>query len=247
MKDVLVIIPAYNEEKSIAAVIGELRRDMPQADILVVDDCSTDNTARVLQSLEVAFLSLQFNLGYASALQTGFKYAVNHHYRYVIQFDGDGQHIAAEAVRLYEIMIREHADIVIGSRYLNRRSNVRYPLARRIGAVVFNLLIRALCKRKISDPTSGFQVISERVFSKYSKMHNYPYYPDANLIIDMLLEKHEVIEVSVEMRSREHGHSMHDGLLRPARYMVIMFYSIFIVMLRHIPGLVRSLFRPGRV
>jgi glycosyltransferase involved in cell wall biosynthesis len=235
MRRILTLIPAYNEEKNIAKVITELRKDFPETDIVVVNDCSRDNTYDVVNEMEVPCLTLPFNMGYSSALQCGFKYAVCNNYDYVIQFDGDGQHIACEAKKLFEKAIETSADIVIGSRFLNK-NQYHHSLFRRIGTAIFRILIKIACGKRITDPTSGLQILSRRCFKLYSSMDNYPEYPDANLIIEMLRKGFKITEVPVLMRNRTDGISMHHGILKPIKYMVVMFYSIFILMLkqRHI-------------
>ena len=122
MNSILVIIPAYNEEENILKVIQELKQDVPYADILVINDCSKDNTLRILQDNNVNHLTTPFNLGYAGVVQTGFKYAVVHNYEYVAQFDGDGQHIAKELDRLIRYIQSKEVDIVIGSRFKEKTS-----------------------------------------------------------------------------------------------------------------------------
>lgn len=227
---ILVIIPAYNEEKNIAKVIDELRKDLSIADILVINDCSKDGTLGVLVQNQVSYVSLPFNLGYSNALQTGFKYAAENNYDYLIQFDGDGQHIATEAYKLIDTIKQEDADIVIGSRFINQ-FDYKHSFFRKLGTVFFAFLIQMICKQKIYDPTSGFQILNKKVIFKYSKIFNFPEYPDANLIIEMLLRGYKIKEIPVQMRNREFGQSMHSGILRPVKYMIKMLYSICLIIL----------------
>lgn len=231
MAKVLVVIPAYNEEKNITRVIEELHRDFSEADLIVVNDCSKDNTSKIVKKMGVTCLDLPFNMGYASALQCGFKFAVKYGYDYVVQFDGDGQHIASEAKRLFEKIEETSADIVIGSRFLEK-NEYHHPFFRKLGTSLFRFIIRLACKKQISDPTSGMQVLSKKCFLLYSTMDSYPEYPDANLIIEMLKMGYKIVEFSVKMRSRTDGISMHSGILKPMKYMIIMFYSIFILILK---------------
>ncbi|WP_341281423.1 glycosyltransferase family 2 protein [Paenibacillus sp. FSL H8-0537] len=232
MSEVLLIIPAYNEELNIRKVITEVQHDLPFVDILVVNDCSTDKTLDVLKSSKgINYLSLPVNLGYAGALQTGFKYAVENDYQIVIQFDGDGQHIAAEALKLIHVMEQENADIVIGSRF-KMKSSYNHSLFRKLGTGLFKNIIRKICKVDITDPTSGFQVLKREIFEKYSKMNSYPEYPDANLIIEMLLNNYKISEYQVDMRSREFGESMHSGIFKPMKYMVKMIYAILLIFMK---------------
>lgn len=234
-KEVLFVIPAYNEEANIKKVLNEIKKDVSYADIVVVNDCSKDNTKEVVEKCGVHCIDGIFNMKYAWAVQTGLKYAYQNNYKYVIQFDADGQHIAKEAVKLLDEMKKSDVDIVIGSRYLK---NMGYPCPffRRIGTKIFELLIRLFCKEKIADPLSGFQCLNRRVIEKYSKMGEYPEFPDANLIIEMLMQGYKIKEIPVKMRIRELGESMHGGFIKPIKYMIDMFYNIFFIVIRHTFG-----------
>jgi glycosyltransferase involved in cell wall biosynthesis len=232
---ILVIIPAFNEEENIARVIDELKSDMPQLDLLVVDDGSTDRTAELVRHTLVPCLSLPFNIGYSGALQAGYKYAVTHDYNIVVQFDGDGQHIAGEIGKLLDVQREAGADIVIGSRFIGS-CGYRHSCARMFGTLLFRYLITSICGVTIHDPTSGFQLIKRRAFERYSRMHNFPYFPDANIIIEMLLHDFKIAEVQVTMRQRQFGQSMHSGLLNPFIYMIKVMFSIFIIIIKYFPA-----------
>jgi len=231
---ILVIIPALNEEKNIAGVINELKSDMPQLDLLVVDDGSTDSTAELVRHTMAPCLSLPFNIGYSGALQAGYKYAVARDYDFVVQFDGDGQHIAGEIEKLLDVQRETGADLVIGSRFI-RSCGYQHSCARMFGTLLFRYLITAICGVTIHDPTSGFQLINRRAFERYSRMHNFPYFPDANIIIEMLLHDFEIAEVQVSMRQRQYGQSMHRGVLKPLMYTTKVMYSIFIIIIKYLP------------
>lgn len=232
MKDLLIIVPAYNEEKNIVGVIDELKKDIPDADILIVNDCSTDNTLDVIKDKGVDYITTPFNLRYAGGVQTGFKYAVHKNYKYVAQFDGDGQHVASELAKLYKISKENDYDIVIGSRFLEK-TDYNHAFFRKIGTNIFQKIIKIACSKEITDPTSGLQVMNRRVYEKYSKINSYPEYPDANLIIEMLLQGYSIKEVPVEMKERIYGESMHTGIWSPISYMVGMFYSIFLILIKY--------------
>ncbi len=228
----LLIIPAFNEESNIQKVIREIKEDLDFVDVLVVDDCSTDRTLEIIKNIKgISYLSLPINLGYSGALQAGFKYAVDKGYDTVVQFDGDGQHIASEARKLIDLMTESNADIVIGSRFIAKK-NYQHSFFRSIGTNMFRIIIKKISKQEITDPTSGFQVLSKKVFHKYAKMNQYPEYPDANLLIEMILENYTIMEHSVQMRNREHGISMHSGVLKPIKYMIKMVYAIALILLR---------------
>ena len=233
MMKVLFVIPAYNEEENIGKVLKEIKQDVDFADILVVNDCSKDKTREVVLKNKVNCIDGIFNLKYAGAVQTGLKYAFQNDYDYVIQFDADGQHIANEAVKLLKEAEKSGADIVIGSRYLVD-TGYPCPLFRRIGTKIFEFLVKMFCHKKIADPLSGFQCLNKKVIARYEKMGGYPEYPDANLVIEMLLSGYKIVEVPVKMRLRETGESMHGGIIKPIKYMFNMFYTIFFILIQNI-------------
>lgn len=228
---ILTIIPAYNEAQNIGSVINELSSDFPETDILVVNDCSSDDTEKIVRSLGIICLSQPFNMGYSAALQTGFKYASYHNYDYIIQFDGDGQHIASEARKLFQHATENNFDVVIGSRFIGNTGYAN-SFFRNVGTNFFRWLITVFCQKTIYDPTSGLQVLSKKYYSIFSKMNGYAEYPDANLLIELLKSGAKVDEVPAKMRKRTAGESMHGGIIKPIKYMVLMTYSIFIALLR---------------
>ena len=230
---VLFVIPAYNEEMNISKVLDEIKKEMSFADILVINDCSNDRTRDIVIEKKVRCIDSIFNLRYAWAVQTGIKFAYENGFDYVIQFDADGQHIAQEAAKLLEHAKKTNSDIVIGSRYL-KDMGYPCPFFRRIGTKIFEYLIKIFCHKKIADPLSGFQCLNKRVIKKYAKMGEYPEYPDANLVIQMLLSGYKIEEVPVKMRLREAGVSMHSGIIKPIKYMLNMFYTIFIILIQNI-------------
>lgn len=233
MEKVLFVIPAYNEEANIKRVLDEIKKEVKNADVIVINDSSTDKTKQIVKKCGIRCIDSIFNMRYAWAVQTGLKYAYQNNYDYVIQFDGDGQHIASEAIKLLDEIKKSKVDIVIGSRFLNN-TGYNSNKFRRLGTKIFEVLIRIFCKVKIADPLSGFQCINRRVIEKYAKMGEYPEYPDANLIIEMLLSGYKIKEVPVKMRPREEGISMHSGIIKPIKYMFNMFYTIFFIIVQNI-------------
>ena len=232
MKDLLVIVPAYNEEMNITNVINELREDIKEADILVINDCSTDNTPKILEEMKVNYITTPFNLRYAGGVQTGFKYALAKGYKYVAQFDGDGQHVASELNKMFQKMKEDDVDIMIGSRF-KEQTEYKHPFFIRVGTALFQKIIKIACSKEITDPTSGLQILSKRVYTRYAKINNYPEYPDANLIIEMLMQGYKIEEVPVKMKERIYGESMHSGIWSPISYMITMFYSIFLIIIKY--------------
>ena len=232
---VLTIIPAYNESQNIQKVLDELKQDFPETDILVVNDSSTDNTKDIVLANNINCITTVFNLTYAYAIQTGIKYAKKYNYDYCLMFDGDGQHIAKEAKKLLSTIKEKNCDIVIGSRYIEK-GNYNTLKIRKLGSSIFTFLIKLSCNKKISDPLSGFQILNKKVINKYSLMGKYPEFPDANLIIEMLLEGYKIEEISVKMRNREFGESMHQGIIKPIKYMILMLYNILLIILNKFFG-----------
>ena len=229
---VLFVIPAYNESKNIGKVLKDIKNNVDYADILVINDCSTDNTSEIVKKNKVKCITNVFNMRYAWAVQVGIKYARDNNYDYVIQMDADGQHIASEAEKLYKEAKRSKTDIVIGSRYLK---NMGYPCPffRRIGTRFFEHIIKIFTGKRIADPLSGFQCINKDVIKYYAGCGNYPEYPDANLIIEMLLKGYKISEIPVKMKLRENGESMHSGIWKPIKYMITQFYTCIVLVVKY--------------
>lgn len=232
-KKVLFVIPAYNESLNIKGVLDEIKKEVSFADIIVINDCSTDNTKNIVVNCNVRCIDSIFNMKYAWAVQTGLKYAYQNGYDYVIQFDGDGQHIAKEALKLLDEMEKSKVDIVIGSRFLKDMGYVGSKL-RKLGTKIFSILIRLFCGKKVADPLSGFQCLNRRVIEKYARMGEYPEFPDANLVIEMLMSGYSIKEVPVKMRVRVDGVSMHGGIIKPIKYMINMFYTIIFIVIKNL-------------
>ena len=228
---VLIIIPAYNESENIDKVLKEIKKDIKNADILVINDYSKDNTCEIVENNNVKCISNIFNMGYAMSIQTGIKYANYNNYDYVIQMDGDGQHLVSEAKKLYLHSKKSKCDITIGSRYLDK--TFYYPFFRKLGTKIFSLIIRIFCRRKITDPLSGFQCLNIRAIKKYSEHGAYPEYPDASLIIEMLKQGYTIEEVKVKMRLRENGKSMHCGIIKPIKYMIEQLCICIVVIIKY--------------
>lgn len=200
---ILIIIPAYNEEKSILNVVNDIKSCGVVCDYLIVNDCSTDGTARICEENNLNFVSLSNNLGIGGAMQTGYKYAYENGYDVAMQFDGDGQHIASEIPKVLNLI--EAADIVIGSRYLEKKG-FQSSQMRRFGIKFFTFLIKTLTGQKITDPTSGFRAVYGRVIEIFAK--DYPTdYPEPETICLLARNKFKILETGVVMKERESGAS----------------------------------------
>lgn len=238
-KEVLIIIPAYNEEKNIVSVLDKL--EAPEiaaiADVLVMNDASSDGTNWVTKARNHAVVSHVFNLGYGSGLQLGYKYAIRKGYRYVIQMDADGQHDVCNILKIYQELKRkdEHGmepDIVLGARFMEGSGEFEVSFAKKIAFALFREMIYLGTGQKVTDPTTGLQGLSWRTVLFYSKYNHFDdKYPDANMIMQMLLLGFTVREVPALMHPRTQGKSMHSGL-KPVIYMFRMTFSIFAVWIR---------------
>ena len=227
---VLVLIPAYEESRKIADVVGSVAALGVAEEILVVDDGSTDDTAARARAAGASVVSLVENLGYGGALQTGYRYAHARGFDVVVQIDGDGQHDAAHVVDLLRALDEQELDVVLGSRFLEGSRSYAVPRARRAGMAVFRGIIRLVTGQSISDPTTGFQALRAPVVRLFATGESYPTdYPDADVIILLHRFGFRIGEVPVRMFANETGRSMHSGW-KPVFYVFKMLLSIFTVL-----------------
>lgn len=203
---VLVVIPAFNEEKTIATVIDDLRRWAPDYDRLVVNDCSRDGTGDLVEQLGEKQLRLPCNLGYGQALQTGLKYGLMRGYDVIVSFDADGQHRAEDIQPLVTTLLSSDAGLVIGSRYSGGRP-YEGPAGRRAGQMLFSYLTRWLIGRRIYDTTSGFKAMRVAacamiVGGVFMDFHT-------ETIVRLSLNGFKIIEHPITVQKRLFGRSMH--------------------------------------
>ena len=198
----LIIVPAFNEAASIVRVVNDLHTHLPDFDILVVDDGSTDRTARNVPSIATT-VSLPFNQGIGGAMQTGYRYAKLHGYDVAVQVDGDGQHPANQVRHLVDHLESNQLDMVIGSRFLGNKSYV--PPAPRMLAIRFlRTLVSALSGKTITDCTSGFRAANKHAIHAFA--HWYPEdYPEPEVILLLQRAGYKTGEVPVEMAARTTG------------------------------------------
>ena len=229
---ILIIVPALNESGSIQRVIADIRQHVPQADVVVVNDGSTDETALLAREAGAVVLDMPYNVGIGAAVQTGFLYAQQHHYDVAIQTDGDGQHPPSELPYLIETLLTGKADVVIGSRFLEDRG---YPqtLSRRFGGWILAQILSASTHTHITDPTSGFRASGKRAIALCSKL--YPHdYPEPEAIIILHRAGLCLQEVPVSMKQRDTGRSS-ITFFRSGYYMVKVILAILINLLRSQP------------
>ena len=205
MHKTLIIIPAYNEFENICRVLASLKEEAPDADPLVINDCSTDGTRELLLTEGVDHLSLPINLGIGGGVQAGYLYALENGYDIAIQFDGDGQHDASCIASLVQPLREGLCDVVIGSRFL-RGEGFQSSAVRRAGIRFLSELIRFLTGQRVTDVTSGFRAVNRRMIRFYLQSYAQDY-PEPEAIISALMTGATVMEVPALMHERQGGRS----------------------------------------
>lgn len=201
----LIIIPAYNEERSIMELYKEIRSKAADYDVIVVNDCSTDRTLQLCRENGIKVLDLPVNLGIGGAMQTGYRYAALHGYEVAAQVDGDGQHDPGFLKEMFRTLTEENADMVIGSRFLEKKG-YQSTAFRRFGIRYFSALIRLLAGKTVTDPTSGFRMVKGGLIRTFAE--SYPQdYAEPESIIRLLEEGGKLMEIPVIMRERRYGSS----------------------------------------
>jgi glycosyltransferase involved in cell wall biosynthesis len=215
MDKTLLIIPCYNEGKTIKRVIKGLQKLNFTFDILVIDDNSSDNTVEEIKNVGVNYLSLPINLGYNYDVQTGLKYGIKNGYETFILMDGDGQHLSEEV----PIIIKEFkdSDIVIGSRFSKKySSSYKIPFSRKMGMIFFSIITFIITGKKIKDTSSGFQIFNKKVAKALIYIYETKY-PDAEVLVLLHLLGFKIKEIQVKMEERKEGSSMISGIYYPIR------------------------------
>jgi glycosyltransferase involved in cell wall biosynthesis len=212
----------------VAKVVHRLHRALPDCHVLVIDDGSTDDTARQIPP-SATVVSLPFNLGIGGAMQTGYRYAACHGYDIAIQVDGDGQHRPCEVEKLVNALVDGQADLVVGSRFLASAAFVP-SFTRMTGIKILSGWIRILCGLKITDCTSGFRAVNRKVIRAYA--HWYPEdYPEPEVVLLLHRSKFKVIEIPVRMRRRMYGTSS-ISLIRGLYYVLKVSVCLLLDMIR---------------
>jgi len=202
----MALLPAYNEEGAIGHVIEGVRRVLPQTDITVINDCSTDNTEQVARDAGATVVSLPCNLGIGGAVQTGFKFAREHDYDVVIRLDADGQHDPNEISTLFAALSSGRADAVFGSRFVGKDSSMKIPFSRRLGIKTFAFLVTLLTRQRATDTTSGFMCLNRYAFGVLADYLPQDY-PEVEGRIILQKAGLTSLELPVFMRSRLAGMS----------------------------------------
>lgn len=219
----LVAIPAFNEEDCIENTINELRRIAGEFDFIVINDGSRDATLKICKKLQCTVIDMPINCGLTVGFQTAARYAVDHGYDYMIQFDADGQHRPEYLAALVEKAENTGSDIVIGSRFLTVRKD---KSMRMVGSRMITVLIKMLTGRRISDPTSGFRLFGRSVLERY--YYDNTLNPEPESIALFLKQGFSVSEVQVTMRERQGGESYLNPV-KSMQYMLRVFATLLIV------------------
>ncbi|MGN8799321.1 glycosyltransferase family 2 protein [Candidatus Merdisoma sp. HCP28S3_D10] len=218
----LVIIPAYNEEENIARVVENLKNNYPMYDYVVVNDGSTDSTAKICRKHGYELLDLPVNLGLAGAFQTGLKYAYRKGYDYAIQFDADGQHRPEYIAPMLE-KIREGYDIVIASRFVDKK---KPHTLRMLGSNMISAAMKLTTGRRVKDPTSGMRMFNKKMIAEFALNLNYG--PEPDTVSYLLKQGATIAEVQAEMDERIAGES-YLNMTKSMMYMLRMLLSILFI------------------
>jgi glycosyltransferase involved in cell wall biosynthesis len=229
----LAVVPAYNEADTVGNVIRALHQEAPAFDVVVIDDGSTDATVFNAEQAGAEVLRLPFNLGIGGAVQTGFTYAQERGYDYVVQVDGDGQHDPTEIGTLQAAMAESpDIDMICGSRFATDTGYIA-PISRRTGIHVFAFMLSRLVGQPVTDPTSGFRLYNRRAIQLFAR--DYPHdYPEVEAVLMLHHHRLRMREVAVRMSQRGGGvSSIRSG--KSAYYMVKVLLAVFVGLARARP------------
>ena len=229
----LAVVPAYNEAGTVGRVVRSLRENAPAFDVLVIDDGSTDSTCRQATAAGARVVRHPFNLGIGGAVQSGFQFALDQGYDYMIQVDGDGQHDPCQIGKLVETMEADPAlDVVCGSRFVEDLQYVG-PVSRRAGIHIFAFILSRFVGGKVTDPTSGFRLYNRRAIGLFAR--DYPHdYPEVEAVLMLHHHQLRMKEVAVKMFQRGGGESsIRSG--KSVYYMIKVLLALFVGLLRRRP------------
>jgi glycosyltransferase involved in cell wall biosynthesis len=225
----IAIVPALNEEATVAGVIEELRRFDPGLEVVVVDDGSVDDTAAVAEECGVHVLRLPFNIGIGGAVQTGFRYAYENGFDLAVQVDGDGQHDASQLSLILEPLLNGDADVAVGSRFA-ASTGYRPSVARLAGIRLFAWITSLLIRQRVTDTTSGFRAVNRHGIELFAR--DYPHdYPEVEATVMAFKHRLRLCEVPVQMRERQGGQSSITAI-SSAYYMFKVLLALFVGLFR---------------
>ena len=222
MKEVLILIPAYNESESIEVVVNNIVNNYPQYDYVIVNDGSSDDTLKVCRKNGYNVIDFPINLGLECGVVAGMKYAYRKGYKYIIQFDADGQHLPEYIEPMYQ-KIEEGFDIVIASRFVTEKKPFT---ARMLGSRLISGAIKLTTGKRIKDPTSGMRMYNRRCMEAFSREINYG--PEPDTISYLMKNGYQVEEVQAVMQERMAG-SSYLTFAKSISYMMKMLTSIIVI------------------
>lgn len=230
---ILVILPAYNESLNIARTVGDIRAELPLADILVINDGSGDATAAAARDAGARVLNMPYNVGIGAAVQTGFQFAELNDYHIVLRNDGDGQHAPESNRALLTALDAHDVDVVIGSRFISRQGDYGTSALRRLGSAILARLLSSIIGQRVTDPTSGCSAYNRRAIRLLAQV--YPHdYPEPEAVVILHRGGLRQMETSVRMMPRQHGRSSITAG-RSVYYMIKVILAILINLLRRPP------------
>jgi glycosyltransferase involved in cell wall biosynthesis len=225
----LILIPAYNEQGAIGGVVNEVQAVMPGTPVLVVDDCSVDDTVPNARRAGARILALPHHLGLGGAVQAGYKLAYELGFDYVIRVDGDGQHDPRDIPKILEALEQEGCEMVIGSRFVDG-SGEHSGVLRAVGIVFFRAVLRPILGRPVRDPTSGFVGVNRRALAVFSA--SFPLeYPEIEALVVLQRKRFRFVEVPCRMRPRRTGRTTITPL-KSIYYMVHVLLGVFVNVLK---------------
>jgi glycosyltransferase involved in cell wall biosynthesis len=227
--ELLIIVPAFNEQGAVGGVVRELKARMPATPVLVLDDCSTDSTVAVARECGAEVLSMPHHLGLGGCVQAGYKLAYELGYKYVVRVDGDGQHDPEAIPRILDTLRNTSCDMVIGSRYVDGRAPYTNPV-RGIGIVLFRMLLRPILGQPVRDPTSGFVGVKRTALAIFAQ--SFPLeYPEIEALVVLQRKRFRFQEVPCRTRPRETGRSTITAF-KSLYYIVHVLLGVFVNVLR---------------
>jgi glycosyltransferase involved in cell wall biosynthesis len=210
MSDTVVFVPAWNEEQNLPGVFDDLRRELPEVDVLVVDDGSTDATAEVAREHGAEVLSFETNRGLPDGIAAGYRWALEHEYAYCGRVDADGQHRAVELARLLELVRSDRCDVAVGSRFVSGEGYRPYRYkpsgARRLGTAVLRRSMSLVLRRPFGDATSGLYAVNAKALPLLAKPFTTEA-PEVEALIRIVDAGLRLEEVPVNMSPRAGGES----------------------------------------
>ena len=231
---ILTIVPCYNEEASVGGVVSAIKAACPEADVLVINDGSSDGSAEIAARAGARVVTLPYNMGIGAAMQAGYRYALANGYDIAAQVDGDGQHDPTELVKIFAPVTEGLADIAVGSRFLAGDGFKSTPM-RRLGISLFSRVLSSLTGERLTDPTSGFRAANKRIIRLFAE--EYPEdYPEVESLFLAHLAGLRIAERPVLMKARTGGRSSITPV-RSAYYMIKVMMVLFIWIVRKRPAM----------